>query len=581
MLETPGKSNMKVNPSRALATLLLLSTVTRGAVLYVAVNSTNPVAPYPDWSTAATNIQDAIDVSTGGDEIVVTNGFYSGGTKTIYSYRNRVALTKPVTVRSVNGPTNTVIWGTDSGAIRCAYLTNNATLAGFTLTNGFAAAGSTSTTFAGGGVWCEDSTATVSNCIIVGNTAGIGGGAFHGTLTNCLLAGNVAYGMGGGAASNVLNGCTIVSNTAQNPGFGGGGACASTLNGCSLVGNQAVGGGGAVFSRLYNCTIIGNSAVNDGGGADYSILVSCLISTNVAQVGGGLAACDAGSCTICFNRANSQGGGASGGYFDGGGLTNCLVVSNTAAYQGGGTEVNLFNCTVVGNWATNRGGGTYDGVLVNSLIYGNFAPSESNFTQTHGSLSYCCTWPLPTNGVRNFTNSPALVNLPGGDFHLASNSPCINAGNNAYAPGTTDLDGNPRIVGGTVDIGAYEFQTPASVISYAWLQQFGLPTDGSADFIDTDGDGMNNWQEWRCGTDPTNPLSVLKMLSPSNSLPGVTVSWASVSGVDYYLQRSTNLSAQPAFLTIQSNILGQTGTTTFTDTNAPGPGPLFYRVGVQ
>ena len=50
--------------------------------------------------------------------------------------------------------------------------------------------------------------------------------------------------------------------------------------------------------------------------------------------------------------------------------------------------------------------------------------------------------------------------------------------------------------------------------------------------------------------------------------------------MDYSLECSTNLSATPCFTPLATNLPGQPGTTTFTDTNGVGPGPFFYRVGV-
>ena len=89
---------------------------------------------------------------------------------------------------------------------------------------------------------------------------------------------------------------------------------------------------------------------------------------------------------------------------------------------------------------------------------------------------------------------------------------------------------------------------------------------------------MNNWQEWVCGTNPTNRLSVLRLLSPSIPSTNATVTWQSVVGVNYFLERSVDLTSP--FTLLATNIVGQAGTTSYADTNATGAGPFFYRVGV-
>jgi len=118
-------------------------------------------------------------------------------------------------------------------------------------------------------------------------------------------------------------------------------------------------------------------------------------------------------------------------------------------------------------------------------------------------------------------------------------------------------------------------------LPYAWLARFGLTTDGSADFADSDGDGLNNWQEWRVGTDPVNESSALRVVSVSAANPGMTVRWQSVSGRLYFLERSTNLALHPPFASLASNIVAEADMSIYTDTNAIGKGPFFYRVGTS
>lgn len=514
---------------------------------YVAANTTNPVPPYRDWATAAREIQDAVDVAAqfAGATVWVADGTYSAGGRVNFgTLSNRVAITTPITVRSLNGPSVTTIQGntaSDDAVVRCAYLTNGASLVGFTLTNGSSQinTGDTIYTASGGAVWGEDTTATVSNCVIVGNTAYHGGGARGLTLNNCILSNNLAYGIGvvgfgGGAAYCNLNNCILTRNSAG----GAGAAEMCNLNGCILSSNSATSiyaeAGGAEYGALNNCVITGNSTAGGGGGAYYAFLNNCIVTDNSAQ---------------------GRGGGA---------------VSGT-----------LTNCTVVGNSDTAYGGGLYGATARNCIIYYNTAPNGSNCYATT-TMSFCCTTP-GLAGSGNITNAPGFVNLAARDLRLAFDSPCINSGNNAFVSGSTDLDGNPRIKGSTVDVGAYEYQNPASVISYSWLLQYSLPLDGSLDFADSDRDGMDNWQEWIAGTSPVDQLSLLAMYSPAhtNNPAGLAVTWQSVTNRTYFLQRSLTISAAPAFSTIKSNIVGRSVSTTFTDTNAIGAGPYFYRVGIQ
>jgi hypothetical protein len=72
----------------------------------------------------------------------------------------------------------------------------------------------------------------------------------------------------------------------------------------------------------------------------------------------------------------------------------------------------------------------------------------------------------------------------------------------------------------------------------------------------------------------------LRLLSASPSGTNVTVSWQSVAGVNYFVERSTNLSAAPPFEPLAAGIPGQSSSTSYTDTNSVGLAPLFYRVGV-
>ena len=313
-------------------------------------------------------------------------------------YAPIITINAAITIQSVNGAEWTIIDG--GGANRCATLGSNSShtntvLTGFTLTNGW-------TTGRGGGS-CYG---TLNNCILTGNTASDGGGSYYGTLNNCTLTGNTADWDGGGSYGGTLNNCILTGNTANE----GGGSSGGTLNNCILTGNTANEGGGSSGGTLNNCTLTGNTADYSGGGSCY------------------------------------------------GTLNNCTLTGNTADYGGGSFDGTLNNCTLTGNTATEEGGGSCGSTLNNCIVWGNsLTGSGTSANYDGGTFYYSCTAPLPNDGLGNISSDPMFMDAANGDFRLQTGSPCIDAGFTGLSVGETDLDGNPRIQGTRVDMGAYEY----------------------------------------------------------------------------------------------------------------------------
>jgi subtilisin family serine protease len=112
------------------------------------------------------------------------------------------------------------------------------------------------------------------------------------------------------------------------------------------------------------------------------------------------------------------------------------------------------------------------------------------------------------------------------------------------------------------------------------LQYFGHLT-GSDPNADADHDGMSNLAEWLAGTNPTNASSCLQLIAiPSNNPNAFVVSWPSVAGKYYRLERATNLLTGFNSV-VQTNIAATAPTNTVTDTAVLSGNDRFYRVGVE
>ncbi|RKY16086.1 MAG: hypothetical protein DRP63_06095 [Planctomycetota bacterium] len=385
--------------------------------------------------------------------------------------------------------------------------TKDSVIDNFTIQNG--------TADDGGAIYCDSSSPTITNCTFSDNSeVGLceGGGAIYCensslTVTNCSFSNNScdAFFAGGGAifcesSSPSIANCTFSGNTAPN--FHGGAifcrnSSSPTITSCTFNGNSADLYGGAIFCRdsssptIINCTFSDDS-VRGTGGAIYCLnssspsITNCAFSGNSAGAGGAIGCLDGSRPTITnctFSGNSADWGGAISCDSSSPTLSNCAFNGNGtlkghggAIYCANSSSLTITNCTFSGNSADNGGAiDCYDSsspTVNNCILWNNSAGSAGNQIHIEDSgssctLNYCCVDNTGYGGqTGNITENncihsdPQFVDAANGDYHLKDTSPCIDRGNNTLVPSgvTTDLDGNPRIVNGIVDIGAYEYQ---------------------------------------------------------------------------------------------------------------------------
>lgn len=439
-------------------------------VHYVDPNGSHE-SPFINWSTAATNIQAAVDVALADGAVWVSNGVYSLGGEALeeYSLTNRVYISQDILVRSVNGPEHTHIVGradpistNGPGAQRCAYIAGNARLEGFTLRDGHTHRYefmSPLNDYWGGGVYFQGG-GTLSNCVIRDCRSEESGGGVYtdsgGNLIDCLVVSNRTAGDGGGIYMS----------------FGGG---------------------------AYHCRILDNSAGAYGGGV-------------AIDLDGELY-----TCLLAGNSAGSHGGGAS--LVDGGGLASCTVAGNHATGDGGGVHM-LYDGYVVstvlhGNTAGSQSSNWHDQAGV-------------------AHFEFTCTEPDP-GGESNVMANPQFVDAAAGDYRLKSTSPCVDAGEPFALgtdlnglPRPLDGDNNGSAI---ADIGAYEcahesVDSDGDGMGDGFEARHGLNLMDPGDASDNpDGDPHDNLRESIADTNPMDSNSYLRITGILPQAGGVDVQW--------------------------------------------------------
>jgi parallel beta-helix repeat protein len=355
------------------------------------------------------------------------------------------------------------------------------TLSGNTISGNSSSSGNYSS---GGGVYVSGgSTVTLSGNTISGNSSGRGGGVYVSggstvTLNGNTIRGNSSTEGGGvyvlGGSTATLSGNTISGNSStEGVGVYMVGGSTVTLSGNTISGNTSSGGGVYVSQSATSATLTLSTNTISGNSSRGAYVLQSHASSSMSLDGNRVS----GNTSL-----NGPGGGF---YLDGYTIKvrNNVVVKNgsrTSTGDGAGiwvkprTRLDLVNNTITENDAVARGGGlrvVLDGVTeivnaYNNVIFGNTAASDGDDVCISGTGSrkefvnnnasgLSGIWDLFTG---NMDLAPAFADAANGDYHLTAGSPCVNAGTNG-APQlpATDLDGDPRIADGRVDMGAYEF----------------------------------------------------------------------------------------------------------------------------
>ena len=280
----------------------------------------------------------------------------------------------------------------------------------------------------------------------------------------------------GEGSGTILEGFTITGGSGTQQWFGktGGGMCnigsSPTVTNCTFSGNHAKGGGMSnddCSTTVTNCTFSDNTGEAGGGmyngGANVTV-TNCMFSGNSAPYGGGMwnytASPTVTNCTFSSNTSTSRGSGMYNENDSDPTVTNCTFTSNTGTYGGGGMWNRLLSDPTATNcifWGNGLGGGQ---------IY-NVEDSTPVVTYSDVQLGTGEPW----FGTGCIDADPMFADADG---RLLAGSPCIDAGNDAAVPSgvTTDLDGNPRIQGACVDMGAFEALAATPEMMLAGLKAY-------------------------------------------------------------------------------------------------------------